>query len=171
MPTPTYVPLANVTLGATTGSVTFSSISQSYKDLVIVITARQTASYTGNQLKFIYNGDTGTNYSEVTIQGNGSTASSGSDANINFGFLGGTPSANAAAGLFGNMVISIFDYSVTNKHKTSLSRSNNANAEVLSVAMRWASTSALNTITIYPDTNTGSSFVAGSSFTLYGIAA
>jgi len=38
-----YVPLANLTLGSSAASVTFSSISQAYKDLVLVIEATTSA--------------------------------------------------------------------------------------------------------------------------------
>jgi hypothetical protein len=57
-----YTALANVTLGSSAASVTFSSISQSYRDLVLVITA--TTSAVDNA--FIrFNSDSGSNYNIV----------------------------------------------------------------------------------------------------------
>ena len=36
MPTPTYTPLATVTLGTSAASVTFSSIPATYRDLILI---------------------------------------------------------------------------------------------------------------------------------------
>jgi hypothetical protein len=75
--TPTHVLLNQITLAASSSSVTFSSITQIYGDLVIVITGSTTANA---DLGLRFNGDSGANYSFVYMGGNGSTTLSGTAA-------------------------------------------------------------------------------------------
>jgi hypothetical protein len=155
LPTPTYIALANITLGSTASSVTFSSIPATYRDLIIVIQH----SGAGDNFTLRMNGDTGANYSYVYMLGNGSSTSSVAESK---GEVGGSYTGN-----IGNTVIQIMDYSATDKHKTALSRSNTAAVNTRAVAYRWASTSAVNSTGIV--LNSGS-FASGSTFALYGIA-
>jgi hypothetical protein len=62
--TATYEKIATTTLGSTTATVTFSSISGAYTDLVLV--ERLVKSITGGSLQVRFNSDTGTNYSATT---------------------------------------------------------------------------------------------------------
>ena len=62
MPTNTYVALDKVTLGTAASTITFSSIPQTYTDLVMVFDGTAaSATYSGIR----FNGDTGNNYSFV----------------------------------------------------------------------------------------------------------
>jgi len=70
---PTYEPIATTTLGTAQPTVTFSSIASTYTDLVIVAQLT-TAAPTNMRIRF--NGDTTANYSNTTVTGNGSTATS-----------------------------------------------------------------------------------------------
>jgi hypothetical protein len=161
MPTPTYTPLATVTLGSSAASVTFSSIPATYRDLVLVIDGPALTSSEGN-LYAIINGDTGANYSRVFMSGTGSSAYSASASGetvLNFGYY--QPNKHTTIAQF-------MDYSATDKHKTVLSRVNNTNGEVYGWASRWASTSAITSLLI--DTSSAGSFAATTSFALYGIA-
>lgn len=159
MPTPTYDLIASNVLSSSASSVTFSSIPATYRDLVLVI---QNSTSSGSYLFYRINGDTGSNYPAVYMTGNGSSSSSSTNnfsyADLSFGI--GTPE--------GATVISNFmDYSVTDKHKTILSRTSKASAGVAAGVHRWANTSAINTILI---TQLGfGDFASGSSFYLYGI--
>lgn len=163
MPTPTYTPLANLTLSGSATSVTFSSISQSYRDLVLItVTTRDTAQDGAQQMQF--NSDTASNYAIVRIAGNGSTASSS------------TSTTNGIADSLGfNTVFSspavttwnVFDYSVTDKDTTVLVRANSNNG-VGATAGRWTSTAAITSLRVFA--NNGSAYAAGSTFALYGIA-
>jgi len=158
MGTPTYTPLATKTLTATATSVTFSSIGQGFRDLVLV-TVNSPSS--GNYVQYNINGDLGANYPAVVMSGNGSTTYS---ATNNF------PYADMTMGILapGITIISNFmDYSATDKHKTFISRGNLASSGAGASAHRWANTSAITSISI----NQGGygSFAIGSTFTLYGI--
>jgi hypothetical protein len=64
------------------------------------------------------------------------------------------------------VVASFMDYSATDKHKTVLSRGNQADGFVMSYASRWANTSAVSTLTI--GTN-GTNYLTGTTFSLYGV--
>lgn len=65
----TYFPIANTTLSSAAASYTFSSISGSYTDLVLVIGGTLSADISAG---IYFNGDTGTNYSTTRMYGNGS---------------------------------------------------------------------------------------------------
>jgi hypothetical protein len=76
----TYEPIATTTLGSDAVSVTFSTISGAYTDLVLVMNIRGSSdieSDIGMQL----NSDTGSNYSMTRIYGQ--AASTGSDRTSN----------------------------------------------------------------------------------------
>lgn len=164
MPTQTYIPLANLTLSTTATTITLSSISQSYRDLVLNVSS--SASGSAHRALIRFNGDTASNYSYVSISNSGVSAlsSSGSGSAIYFSY----DNTNSAVKEHG--ALEILDYSATDKHKPVLSRGNidNSSAFVTAIASRWANTSAITSITI--SNNTGQTFDAGSIFTLFGIA-
>jgi hypothetical protein len=159
MPTPTYTPLATVTLGSSASSVTFSSIPATYRDLILIITGTTDS----NSSFFLqYNSDTGSNYSYVQMNGNGSTASSfsGTSSGAEVGVVYGT---------VGNTITQIQDYSATDKHKTALSRSNTAANIVFASATRWANTAAITSVRAYYQT--AANWQSGTTFNLFGVIA
>lgn len=159
------VPLANLTMGSAAASVTFSSISQSYRDLMLVINA--TPSSAGDRPMIQLNGDTSSaNYSYVYMTGTGSAASSSSGTDVGMyihitGYMFDT--TNSGVG-----IAQLLDYSATDKHKTMLARGNNAGNTSTAVANRWANTAAVTSIKCF--NSAGQNFGAGSTFALYGIA-
>jgi hypothetical protein len=164
----TYTPIATYTvtgsnLLGTTG-VTFSSIPSTYTDLVIV----QNVSLTGAAISQIRVGngsvDTGSNYSQTALSGNGSSASSARASNQS---SWRSELAHMTAG-FGTYISNIQNYSNTTTFKTAIQRYNNVpyGATEAIVAL-WRSTSAINTIQLYLDR--AESYLVGSTFTLYGI--
>jgi hypothetical protein len=160
-----YVALANVTLGSAANTITFSSISQSYRDLVIVITGATSGGADAVVARF--NGDaTSSVYSYVTMNGNGSSATSGAGAE-NFMFLMGNPAFFSSSTL-GNIIFNIFDYATTDKHKSCLVRSNAPATATQAFATRWANTSAITSVALIA--GSGNNFLTGSTFALYGIA-
>jgi hypothetical protein len=160
MATPTYDLLASTTLATATSSVTFSSIDQSYGDLILVCEASGTSSVMIIGIQF--NSDTGSNYSYVSMEGNGSATSSTSGTQTLIRHSDGIGS-----GAFGLATFSIFDYSVTDKHKSVLLRFNNAEDSTEAKAARWANTNAITSITAL---TTANQFAAASTFNLYGVA-
>jgi hypothetical protein len=162
MPTPTYTALATRTLTGSAASVTFSSIPATYRDLILVIQSQGT---TTQDHRIRFNGDSGSNYSRVSMSANTSAALSGSGS----GSEGVISSwAFATTGQAIQIVIQIMDYSATDKHKTALVRSNNPASGVEAFVLRYASTSALTSILLFPSTG---SWATGGTFSLYGIVA
>ena len=161
MPTPTYTALATVTLGSSASSLSFSSIPASYRDLVIV---ENVTTSTNSYLRIRFNGDSGNNYSRVSMAGDGSTATSSSnDAISNISTIRTQATSSNPA----TLIWQIMDYSATDKHKTVLLRANNTASFVEALAGRWANTAAINSIELISGTGT---FNTGSTFNLFGIA-
>jgi hypothetical protein len=165
MPTPTYIALATTTLGSNAATVTFSSIPATYKDLIVVFNGGWINSSNGESI-IRFNGDAGANYSRIYALGDGSSTGSGANAGLTEGsWWAMDNSANS------NSTLQIMDYSATDKHKTVLSRSNSfPGLYTLMMAGRWASTSAINQISI-STFGAGGSVRAGSTISLYGVAA
>jgi hypothetical protein len=157
--------LANLTLGSNATSVTFSSIVGSYRDLLLVCTYTNGVSDNDN-IAVKINSDTGSNYSTVTMSGNGSGTNSSTYNSSSYGWLavqGGFQTSR------GQIRVNFFDYAQTDKHKSYLARNDTFDKGVESVAGRWASTSAIDTLNIY--SVNGWTFATGSTFALYGIGA
>jgi hypothetical protein len=167
MPTPTYTPLATVTLASGASSVTFSSIPATYRDLVLVSVVAQ-VNNTGHQMRA--NGDTGSNYSLVQMFGDGSTATSNSGTLAYFTpFVNNNPATNTGSPVMG--MTQIMDYSATDKHKTILCTNSGLSGlspMVARSAFRWANTAAITTLVAFA---VSGDIAAGSTFNLYGIAA
>jgi hypothetical protein len=164
MPT-TYEPIATTTLSTTATSVSFSSISGSYTDLVLVVRASVDS---GDDLRFRINDDTGTNYSYTTLYGTGSAAGSTRGSNQSSGnssYYGGVSTT------LGNSVqiLHFLNYSNTTTNKTILSRANQAGSGVDANVNLWRSTSAITKITLAKGSSFGGTFQSGSTFTLYGV--
>lgn len=166
MPTPTYDLISEQVLASPASSVTFTSIPQTYKDLVLEVSNTK-HSYAGsssvydNAMRF--NGDTGQNYSTTNLQGDGTNALSGRDANA-FSVATHWPMASSSVGI---LVFNIFNYTNTNMNKTVISRSNNASGIVGAYSSLWRSTAAINRIDIV--VSGGYTISAGTTLRLYGI--
>jgi hypothetical protein len=164
----TYTPIATTTLGSNAASYTFSSISGSYTDLVLVCQVQQVTD--GEDFAVQVNGDTGTNYSRTYLCGDGSTAHSGrssSASNILLDHHATPPTSNS----FSVNVLNFQNYSNTTTYKTILARSNSLSTYGGSVGVvgLWRSTSAITSITIF--CTNSSNMKTGTSLTLYGIQA
>ena len=155
----TYVALATQTLGTAASSVTFSSISASYTDLVIVGAGSLA---TAGTLAIKFNGDTASNYSRTEVYGDGSSAASYRESNQstqNFALWDTTGS---------NFITHIQNYYNTTTFKTLLTRYNRPSSLVGANVVLWRKTpEAITSITI----TGGYNIAVGSTFSLYGILA
>ena len=76
-----YKPIATQTVsGSSTSSVTFSSISGSYTDLILIINGATSDSATNN-FRVRFNSDSATNYSATRLLGDGSSTSTATGSN------------------------------------------------------------------------------------------
>ena len=169
MPTPTYTPLANITVGVAATSVTFSNIPATYRDLILVHSMKHSfvGSATVRDDAIRFNADSGSNYTSVLMKGNGSAASSDTLSGTSIQLLYGMASADFQMG-----IVQVMDYSATDKHKTVLYRSglgNDSNQGAYAQASRWANTAAITTLRIGP--SGVFTILAGSTFSLYGVIA
>lgn len=154
-----YTALANVTLGSSAATVTFSSINQGFKDLILIGQGTHSSSAA---IIIRFNGDTNSNYNSLEYVGDGSSASR----------TGATNNSSYQVGFFSSTVsqfhCTIFDYSATNKQKGSIIRQDNAGTSTVFRSGRWGQNAAITSFVI--SVNSGS-FSAGSSFALYGVSA
>lgn len=160
MATDAFIPLYSTTLAASTATVTIAGIpTTGYRDLRIVVQYQPSA--TANQMTMQLNADTGSNYSQVIMAGNGSVTQSSSSTSTNFSpvIMAAVPSTNWVV-----YAADIMDAFVTDKQKSVLIRSSHA-GEVGALAGRWANTSAVTTITF----NGAPNLNAGSIINVYGI--
>jgi hypothetical protein len=155
----TYEPIATTTLGSNASSYTFSSIPATYTDLILVANGVALSVYNWNMQ---FNGDTGNNYSNTGISGNGSSASSSRDTSQPYMWLGAVTSTQGAT------IFQIMNYANTTTNKTVLCRSNYVSTGVSANVGLWRSTAAINSITI---SYNSAMLQTGSTFTLYGIKA
>lgn len=162
----TYVALDTKVLGTAATSVTFTSIPQGYTDLVLVATVQATSGSPENLL-FQLNSDTGANYSNTWLSGDGSTATSARLSNRNFGYFGYYAYPPIGSN-YNNIIGHFMNYSNATTNKTSLSRSNSAATGTDASVSLWRSTAAVTSLKLFFATNT---IAVGSTFTLYGIAA
>jgi hypothetical protein len=160
----TYVPIATQTLGSAAASVTFSSISGAYTDLVLVVSASTTSG--SNDLYIRLNGDSGSNYSFTRLISNGTSATSDRISNYSSIYMdsqGYMTSAN-----FAQYNINLMNYSNTTTYKTTINRSANAATGTDAVVGLWRNTAAVTSILV---STSGSTMITGSTFSLYGILA
>jgi hypothetical protein len=157
MPTPTYTLIDSVTLASSAASVTFSSIDQTYGDLILIATSISTAN-AGTRMRL--NSDSSTIYSRVYMNGSGTSATSSASSGNNVFYGGGASSSPSLE------VHQLMDYSATDKHTSILTRYDIPGSLTRAGAHRYASTSAITAIEFYGTAN----FDAGSTYFLYGIA-
>ena len=157
MATATYTPIASITLGSSASSVTFSSIPQDYRDLII--TVEGSISSGAQEGRFEFNGDTTeANTTSVFMNGDGSSATSFTSNHFTFFYTDKS-----------FYIVQVMDYSATDKHKSILSRGSRETSFTRAGAARWANTSAVTSILMRPN-NVSVDWASGTKFALWGIA-
>lgn len=165
----TYTPIATTTLGSAQADITFSSIAGTYTDLVLVLYGRASRADTSSGTLVNLNSDTGTNYSQTRIEGDGTSAVSARNSNQTSMINADIAANNLASGIFSQVIWQFMNYSNTTTYKTVLVRTASASNEVKALVSLWRSTSAITTIKVAP--SGGFNFMTGTQATLYGIAA
>ena len=156
----TYEKIATTTLGSSSATITFSSISSAYTDLRLVLTA--TASGGTKFLKF---NSSATGYSNTYILGDGSSATSGRSTSYPRLDLNSQDSGSSTPSLD---IVDIFSYAGST-YKTCLIESShdlNGSGQVMREVGLWSNTAAITQIDLSVAGNTWS---IGTTATLYGI--
>ena len=159
----TYTPIATTTLSSAATDVTFSSISGSYTDLVLIFEGTATADL---DICLQFNGDTGSNYSATSIRGDGSTVVSERNSNVSKGItIGIITGTRTMARAF------IMNYSNATTYKSVISRvdSTNATYGLMARVGLWRNTAAITSVRFHLDS--ANAIASGSTFSLYGITA
>jgi hypothetical protein len=166
-------PLQVITVGpAGASSVSFTNIPNTYTHLQVRAIGRTNrgSGATNDPFKLVFNSDTGNNYDQHYLQGDGSSASA--FASINQGFIAAylATATSATASVFGTIILDVLDYANTNKYKTTRALGgfdNNGSGIVALVSGNWRNTNAITSITITPQV--GSNWEQYSQIALYGI--
>lgn len=156
MSTPTYFPIATLTLSSNDSDITFSNIPQNYRDLILV------SNQLSNQINEGYikfNNDTTAWAGFRMGASSGGVFSNASNNNYPI------PTATGPS----NHIMQIFDYSATDRNKNVLMHSARASEGIVAkYILRWANNSPVTSISLYP--TSPYVFIAGAKFSLYGIA-
>lgn len=162
----TYIPIASTTLTTSAASVTFSSIPQTYTDLVIKISARASSGF-AQTIRYTINSST-SSLSQTNLESYAGTVTSEIRTDNQSQIL--VNGSTSTADTFNNAEIYFPNYtSSTNKPFSvfTIMSNNSTTGHLEVVANLRSSTAAITDIQLACGTT--SSFVSGSSFHLYGI--
>jgi len=152
------------------GTITFSSIPSTYKHLQIRVMTR--SSSTGRNIQVRFNSDTGANYAQHNLRGNGATAAAAGSASVTEIEAGWIATSADLTNVMGVSIIDFHDYASTTKNKTlrAISGLNNnnttTNERIYLYSGLWMNTTAINSISLI--SNSGN-WTTASVFSLYGI--
>lgn len=161
--------IASTTVESPVADITFSSIPSGYTDLKLVYSLRGDAGAISRSVLVTFNGST-TSYSDRYLQGDGATASSGTNSGGGSKFYAGECTASTAtSNTFGNQELYIPNYTGSNYKSISIDAIAETNATTQYVSLTaslWSNTAAITSIKLVPSTG---NFVANSTATLYGV--
>jgi hypothetical protein len=154
------------TLGSDTASLEFTSIPQTYDDLIVMFSFRSNRATFLDIILAQFNGST-SNLSYRTLEGTGSGVSSYTSTEFMAGASTGT---SATSNTFGNSQLYLPNYTSSNAKSGStdaVSENNATSAVQYITASLWNNTAAITSILLKPAT--GTLLLTGSSASLYGI--
>jgi hypothetical protein len=176
--TNSYESIATVTVGSGgSSSISFSSIPGTFKHLQLRIFGRGLSSSADRvSITVKVNSDTGTNYANHALVGDGSAASGASAISQGVGannYMAGLSAIVGSTGLasaFGVSIVDVLDYANTNKYKTLRSLTgqdqNSTSGRLTFVSGLWQNTAAITTLDLNLESGSWAQY---SSIALYGI--
>lgn len=163
----TYTPISTVTINnSSTTTLDFTSIPQTYTDLVLVCSYGLSA----GDLYFRINNDGGTGnlYSDTELYGNGSNTSVSVMTNRTGFYLNDQGITRPGPATIST--VNFQNYSNTTTYKSILWRANDAGVSTEARMGVWRNTAAITSIN-FIIINVAGTITPGSQFTLYGIKA
>lgn len=161
----TYEPIATYTFNTPATSYTFSSIPQTYTDLIFTISGQ--VATTTHSIYLRFNGDSGGNYNSTIMSGTSGGSSYKfrytNDARLFIDFYGAPPVSPST----GIDVVHINNYTSTVMNKCVIARGNSEYGADL-IGSVWKNTAAITSISVHQPTY---NFTSGTTVTLYGIKA
>ena len=170
----TYEPIASQTLGSDAVTVTFDNIAATWTDLIVVCHVYAVGSANAAAgLRLRFNNDTGSNYSNTRLQGDGSSATSARQSSQTYATFGIIPGTTATGSTLGVVTLQIMSYANTNVFKTGLSAyATNAFGSTEDRVGRyvslWRSTNAITRVDISSDSG---DLRSTSTISLFGVKA
>jgi len=166
----TYTLISSQTLSGSASSVTFSSIPQTYTDLLLVASARTDRSYFLLVDSILVQPNaSATGYTTRNLLGTGSATQSNTDTAA-LQLSAGATTSNETANTFGNGSCYIPNYTGSAYKSASLDgvgENNATEAWAGFTASLWSNTAAITSLKLLP--YGGANFVQYSTFYLYGI--
>ena len=157
------------TVGAGVSNIEFVSIPQTFTDLLILASIRTSRAALDDEIGFRYNGDTGTNYQFLRLQGLGSGGYSDSNT-ISSGFFGAVSGNSSSSNSFGNLSFYLPNYTSSSQKNSSIDAvvaDNSTSGYTQIMSTRYTQTTAISSINIY--SLNSASFATGTTISLYGI--
>ncbi len=167
---PSFESISTVTVGSGgSASVTFSSIPSTYTHLQIRMMGRTDRAAVYDAVRLRFNSDTGANYAEHGLYGDGVTIASYAGTSATGSYTYRVGGGSAPSNVQGAIIVDILDYRNTNKYKTLRSLggvdANTSGGNLYFNSGLWMNTAAITNITLEPI----GSFQEYSSLALYGI--
>ena len=163
--------IATVTVGSGGASaIEFTSIPGTYAHLQLRGIARSDRAQTQDFWEIRFNSDTGSNYSNHLLYGDGASAYASAEANATYAAIFYSSAANTTASVFSGSVFDILDYANTNKYKTLRGLNGmdyNGTGRIQLWSGNWRNTNAITSLKL--TSNNSANFAQYSSFALYGI--
>lgn len=167
-PSGAYDSIATVSGTGSSGTITFSSIPSTYTHLQIRIISRS-SSAASSTVRVNFNSDTGSNYANHMLYGEGSAAYAAQNTNQTYMRFYGMAYSGLTASVMSAHLIDILDYANTNKNKVYRTLGGfdaNSSGEQGLFSGLWMSTSAITTIDLIAGAG---NWTTDSRFALYGI--
>lgn len=164
--------LETTTLSTDTASVTFSGLDaySDYKHLQIRAVGQVNDTFDGLHNIFMrLNSDTGNNYAQHLLYGQGSSVIAGGNSSTNFMYVRNVFGSKANTAYAGSVVIDFLDIHSSSKNTTMRGFGGAVQPGEQQIGITsglWNNTAAVTTILLY--LNSGS-FSTGSRFSLYGV--
>lgn len=165
--------ISETVFAASAVSVTFSSIPQGFRYLVLLFAARTDRVAEVDTALLRFNGDSSASYGSQSLVGNSATASATAARGATSISVATTEAASSRASTNGPGIIFIFDYArAFEKRVISMSGAfgdMSADADLFLVVRNgyWQNTIAITSLALLP--SLGTNFVTGSRFSLYGV--
>ncbi len=152
-------------------TIDFTAIPQTYKHLVVTLTARTDGAYADTDIYLTFNGDTGANYDDQYLYSTGTTSGNTSALAAAHMRAGLTAGANAPAGVYAETTIEVLNYANSTPRKNVSVRtfdhgSDTGAGYMIEEAGQWRNTAAVTRLTLTP---AAGNFVAGTVATLFGV--
>jgi hypothetical protein len=154
------------TLGAAAASIEFTSIPQTFTDLVVFLSLRSDGASGGTQTRILINTES-TNFSSRNLNGTGSAVGSSTST---VGIAGSYAGSGDTANTFSNQTVYITNYTAAVAKSMSIDsvyENNATTAYQVILAQLWNNAAAITGLTF--SAASPANLVAGSTISLYGV--